>query len=184
MWACFIKPGWRFWATEKLETWVQLKSWLCGSNRLSTFYSFGEVFLLLKYLAVPTWGGFWRSWIYTCMAKNNFQGWVWSQWPFTQQPKDPAAWQCGKRRMIPAVISLDIWTMTLMVTRKIVAWTIFLDLEIFFFFSCLSKQPLTADTSGVFGSKHLLCYSLGTDISLELLAVHSFLNWFKAGFLL
>lgn len=47
-----------------------------------------------------------------------------------------------------------------MVTRKNVAWTPFLNLDIYLFFEFLflSKQALTTAKSNVFGSNCLLCY--------------------------
>lgn len=99
--------------------------------------------------------------------------------PAARLPRGVAEWEAG----VSAVLFLAGWTVTGVVTRKTVAWTAFLNLNIHlkkFFF-----MPIRAGTdcrkSGVFGSNHLLCYSLGT---LESLSIHSFLTWLKSGFLI
>lgn len=75
--------------------------------------------------------------------------------------------QCGNRLMASIVIFVDSWTMMLMVTRKTVAWTPFLNLDIHlvFEFLFLSKQALTTAKASVFGSNHLLCYLIGIILS-------------------
>lgn len=94
VWACFIGPGESHPSGdyEQQESWkTRYNSKADCNNGLSTFYSFGEVLLLLKYLAVHIWGTFWRNQTHICVANDTFQGWGWSQ--------------CGHRLMVPAVIS-------------------------------------------------------------------------------